>query len=151
MRTPSRSGCAPRRKARAPCYSGPRMLDSPRLDRRALLKLALATAGAGCVALSASAQPRLRSDPFTLGVASGSPEHDSVVLWTRLMGDLPRAAVTVRWEVAHDEAFARIAQRGEQQAPAELAHSVHAEVAGLEPDRWYFYRFMAGDAVSPVG
>jgi alkaline phosphatase D len=59
--------------------------------------------------------------------------------------------VTVRWEIAHDEQFARIAQSGERQAVPELAHSVHAEVAGLEPDRWYFYRFTAGDAVSPVG
>ena len=28
---------------------------------------------------------------------------------------------------------------------------MHVEVDGLEPDRWYFYRFMAGDAQSAVG
>jgi alkaline phosphatase D len=33
----------------------------------------------------------------------------------------------------------------------ELAHSVHVDVTGLAPDRWYWYRFMLGDAVSPVG
>ena len=33
---------------------------------------------------SAWAQPRLDEIPLTLGVASGSPRADSVVLWTRL-------------------------------------------------------------------
>jgi alkaline phosphatase D len=32
-----------------------------------------------------------------------------------------------------------------------LAHSVHVEVQGLQPDRWYFYRFAVGDAVSATG
>jgi len=103
------------------------------------------------------AQPRWQQDPFGLGVASGSPTHDSVVLWTRLHasgvpGTGPgREAISVRWEVAHDERFARVVQSGQAVATPELAHSVHAEVRGLEPDRWYFYRFLSGDAVSPVG
>ena len=121
------------------------------MDRRHLLKLALATAGATWLPRSAWSQPRLSSDPFALGVASGSPSHDSLVLWTRLMGDLPAQPVTVRWEIADDERFSRIVQRGQQQAMPELAHSVHAEPGGLAPDRWYFYRFMVGDAVSTVG
>jgi alkaline phosphatase D len=124
-------------------------------DRRDWLKLALAGAGALWLPRSAWSQPRWASNPFGLGVASGSPQHDSVVLWTRLVipqgDDVARSAVTVQWEVAHDEAFTRIAQHGQVQAVAELAHAVHVEVAALEPDRWYFYRFMAGDAVSPVG
>jgi alkaline phosphatase D len=53
--------------------------------------------------------------------------------------------------LAHDEQFSRLAQSGQTIASPELAHAVHVEVAGLESDRWYFYRFMAGDAVSPVG
>src|SRR5207248_4325191 len=36
-------------------------------------------------------------------------------------------------------------------AAPDLAHSVHVEVAGLEPDRVYWYRFRAGGAESPVG
>ncbi|HUR88009.1 MAG TPA: alkaline phosphatase D family protein [Ramlibacter sp.] len=121
------------------------------MDRRHVLKLALATSGAAWLPRSSWSQPRLTSKPFTLGVASGSPLHDSVVLWTRLMGNLPSQPVTVRWEIAHDEQFARVVQRGQQQALPELAHSVHVEAGGLEPDRWYFYRFMTGDAVSAVG
>ncbi len=100
---------------------------------------------------------RLGVDPFALGVASGSPTHDSVVLWTRLLAPelrlsaLAREAVTVRWELAHDDKFSRLVQSGQALAQPAFAHSVHVEISGLEPDRWYFYRFIAGDAVSPVG
>jgi alkaline phosphatase D len=34
---------------------------------------------------------------------------------------------------------------------SELGHSVHTDVTGLAPDRWYFYRFQSGDARSPTG
>lgn len=127
------------------------------IQRRRLLQ-SLALAGAGCYLPGrAAAQLRLSGNPFTLGVASGSPTHDSVVLWTRLALDaeealrLQPAPVAVRWEVAHDQAFTRIVQSGQAQAVAELAHSVHVEVQGLEPDRWYFYRFAVGDALSATG
>jgi alkaline phosphatase D len=95
--------------------------------------------------------------PFSLGVASGSPLPDSVMLWTRILHDplsaaaTPPVAFAVRWEVAHDEAFSRIAAKGSASAMPALAHSVHVDVTGLEPARWYWYRFMLGDAVSPVG
>jgi len=56
----------------------------------------------------------------------------------------------VRWEVANDEAFRSIVARGDAIATPQLAHSVHVDVGGLRPDRWYWYRFMLGDAVSPV-
>lgn len=85
-----------------------------------------------------------------LGVASGSPTHDSVVLWTRLLVPA-QGQLAVRWELAHDEQFTRPVQSGQAPAPAELAHAVHVEVQGLSPDRWYFYRFMAGGAVSATG
>ncbi|MFN7086271.1 MAG: alkaline phosphatase D family protein [Burkholderiales bacterium] len=103
------------------------------------------------------ARPRFSAYPFTLGVASGYPGPDGVVLWTRLApeplagGGMPRAAVEVDWEIAADEAFRRIVRHGREIATAELAHSVHAEVKGLEPGRWYWYRFHAGAATSPVG
>ena len=60
---------------------------------------------------------------------------------------LAPSPITVRWEIAHDDKFdADRRGRARRSQPRELAHSVHVEVAGLEPDRWYFYRFMAGDA-----
>lgn len=131
-------------------------------DRRGWLRLAAAGAATLWVPKSAWSQPKIGTNPFTLGVASGSPTHDSVVLWTRLhaLPGLPgegigQVPVTVRYEVAHDEAFTRIAQRGQVQAMPQLGHAVHAEVQGLEPDRWYFYRFMVGgtgnDWISSTG
>ena len=88
---------------------------------------------------------------FGLGVASGQPRADRIVLWTRLVGEALPGRVEVRWEVAHDEGFARVAARGAEIALAEDAHSVHAEPRGLEPDRWYWYRFHALGQTSPPG
>lgn len=127
-------------------------------DRRHVLahlaRLAgIATFGACLPALSKGATG---SYPFTLGVASGAPLPSGVVLWTRLISDPLAAqafsvqAFAVRWEVAEDEVFKRIAAKGTATAIPELAHSVHVDVQGLLPDRWYWYRFMLGDAVSPV-
>ncbi len=96
-------------------------------------------------------------DPFRLGVASGDPSADGAVLWTRLApdplngGGLPPENIRVGWEVAEDDSMQHIVCSGSETADARLAHSVHVEVRGLQPDRWYFYRFHAGDAVSPVG
>ena len=130
-------------------------------DRRRLLQLLLASTATWCLPRSAWSRERFASSPFTLGVASGAPTQDSVVLWTRLHtaqsvmfgvdDSLGQAGVPVRWELAHDRQFSRLVQSGQRLASLELAHSVHVEVSGLEPDRWYFYRFMVGDFVSPVG
>jgi len=103
------------------------------------------------------AQPRFDRNPFSLGIASGYPAPDGVVLWTRLAphphagGGMPDAAVEVAWEVAADDAFRTIVRSGKELAAPEWAHSVHAEVAGLAPGRRYFYRFHAGGVASPVG
>lgn len=122
-------------------------------DRRRLLQLAAATATTLWLPRSAwSRAPALAQDPFVLGVASGAPAPDGVVLWTRLLFAEPQTReFTLRWEVAHDEAFTRIARSGQVQAVPALGHAVHAEVQGLESDRWYFYRFLLGEARSPVG
>lgn len=115
---------------------------------------ALAAAGAGS---SWPLLARASSYPFRLGVASGSPRPTAVILWTRLLAapldpvPFSPVPVQVRWEMAEDEAFKRIAAKSQAPALPALAHSVHVDVAGLQPDRWYWYRFMAGDAVSPVG
>ena len=133
----------------------------PSQRRRALLGMAAALAAGALfappLARPLRAQPRFSADPYTLGVASGSPRPDSAVIWTRLLAD-PLSAngtltdnIEVKWEVAHDEKFRAIARRGTALATPALAHSVRAEVAGLEPARWYWYRFLAGDAVSAVG
>jgi alkaline phosphatase D len=101
-------------------------------------------------------------DPFTLGVASGDPEADGFVIWTRLApeplapdplrpGGMAPVPVRVAWEVASDAGFGSIVRRGETDALPDFAHSVHVEIAGLEPARDYWYRFAALGAASPIG
>jgi alkaline phosphatase D len=95
--------------------------------------------------------------PFSLGVASGSPRPDSIVLWTRILSEpfnsqsFSPTPLAVRWEIAEDDAFRRVVMKGGATALPELAYSVHVDVTGLQPARWYWYRFMLGDAISPVG
>jgi alkaline phosphatase D len=101
--------------------------------------------------------PKFAGYPFTLGIASGDPAPDGMVLWTRLApkptegGGMPDAAVPVEWRVAEDEGMKRVVKKGTTLAVPALAHSVHVEVAGLRPDRWYWYQFRTGAELSPVG
>ncbi|MBH0779271.1 alkaline phosphatase D family protein [Nocardia bovistercoris] len=135
------------------------------MSRRQLLGVGAAGSAALLVGTSAVSSSRFRAprwshDPFTLGVASGDPTPDGMVLWTRLApdpfapdgsGGSGRSPVTVDYQVAEDEAFTRVVRSGEAVATRESAHSVHPEIHGLAPDRWYYYRFRAGSVISPVG
>jgi alkaline phosphatase D len=113
---------------------------SPSPVRRLLLQASAASVLAPAFLRHARAADVQR---FALGVASGHPRHDRLVLWTRLVGaDLP-AQVEVKWELATDEAFTQVAARGTEVADAAWAHSVHAEPTGLQPGRVYWYRFSA--------
>lgn len=113
-------------------------------------------------ALAAAPTPRgpVISEPFTLGVASGDPRHDGVVLWTRLapdplaedgLGGMPDRTVEVEWQVSHREDFASIAASGTAETGPDQAHSVHVELEHLRPRADYFYRFRVGNEISPVG
>lgn len=101
---------------------------------------------------------KIADDPFTLGVASGDPLPDSVLLWTRLApspyepgNGLPNERVTVQWELAHDARFRRIVRRGSVTAHPEFNHSVHVEVGDLDAARTYYFRFRAGKWISDTG
>ncbi|MFN3164111.1 MAG: alkaline phosphatase D family protein [Pseudohongiellaceae bacterium] len=99
----------------------------------------------------------LPADPFSLGVASGDPTPDSIVLWTRLASDvMARAgaanqAVEAAWEMSTSPNFSNIVRSGTIAATPQLGFSAHAEVRGLNPGQVYFYRWQVGDATSPVG
>ena len=101
--------------------------------------------------------PEFAGPPFSLGVASGDPTPDGVVLWTRLApvplggGGMPDEAVEVGWTVARDERMTQVVQRGTVVATPAGGHTVHVEVEGLESDRWFWYRFRSGSEVSRVG
>lgn len=139
------------------------MADSPIPPAPTLTRRRLIVAGAGASALALSPLPawarmgRLPDDLFKLGVASGDPLPDSVVLWTRLApdplagGGMPHRQVAVHWEISADENFKKVTQRGVIHAEAEHGHSVHVEVKGLRSHAWYWYRFRAGKEISRVG
>lgn len=90
--------------------------------------------------------------PFAHGVASGDPLADRIVLWTRV-SPAPGvdAPIPVRWEIARDAAFATPVGAGATIAEPAADFTVHVDAGGLEPGQAYFYRFRAGDGVSPVG
>jgi alkaline phosphatase D len=132
-------------------------------DRRRFL-----TTGAAVLGVSASAQlwlpttARAAETPlpdgvFSLGIGSGDPLPDGIVLWTRLApdpldgGGMPDSVVPVEWELAEDERCRKVVRRGVAQARPELGHSVHVDVRGLRPGRRYWYRFRAGSQLSPIG
>jgi len=101
--------------------------------------------------------PQFVDNPFRLGVASGDPDSEGFVIWTRLApqplagGGMTSMAVPVRWELASDEKMGRVIRSGEALAEPDWGHSVHVELSGLPAGREYFYRFYAGGEVSPVG
>ena len=125
--------------------------------RRQLLTVATAAPLIGAPAI-VRAQSWYAGYPFSLGVTSGDPAADGFVIWTKLApkpfephGGMPTVPLPVKWEVASDDRFKTIVASGEATARPELGHSVHVEVAGLQPDRPYWYRFaLAGDQ-SPRG
>lgn len=129
----------------------------PNPRRSFLVRSAALSAALALPARGATVGPRFDRYPFTLGVASGYPQPDAVVLWTRLApdplngGGMPEVPVAVRWEIAADARFRQVVDRGEVAAVPALAHSVHVRARGLAAARHYWYRFFAGDAVSPVG
>lgn len=134
---------------------------SLRPSRRTLLKGGLVLAALPVVGFTGERRlGPVPSDPFTLGVASGDPAPDGVVIWTRLapnpladdgLGGMPARPVDVEWEVSADASFTRVVQRGVVTATPESAHSVHVELVGLRPGAEHFYRFRAEGHLSPGG
>ncbi|WP_344943217.1 alkaline phosphatase D family protein [Sphaerisporangium flaviroseum] len=146
----------------------------PHLDRRSFLVTGLAAGAVATIPASAAlaapdpatetgqslAGRGLRTDPFTLGVASGDPSHDGFVIWTRLataplaedgLGGMPARPFPVLWQVYSDAGCRRTVRAGVAMAAPEWGHSVHVEVDGLSSDREYWYRFRVGPYLSPAG
>ncbi len=138
----------------------------PPLARRTVLATGAAgAAGVGLAGLGAQAAAhpvgsadRAGRSYFRHGVASGDPEPDAVLIWTRVTptpastpgsGKGPR--VTVRWEVAADEEFRDVVRSGRFETGHSRDHTVKVDVHGLAPATWYFYRFEYDGVASRVG
>lgn len=128
------------------------------IKRRCFLKGSASAAGALVVPASLwnIAKAQVKEDPFALGVASGMPTENSVVLWTRLLAQdasqpFSLQDVALRWELSENEDFTKVFKSGITFAESAWAHSVHAEVEALPADKWFYYRFILGEVTSPVG
>lgn len=106
----------------------------------------------------ALAEPK-GSEIFTLGVASGDPDRNSVILWTRVApdpladdaGNGNRSFIPVRWNVATDPAMRQIVAGGETLALAENGYNVRILVDGLPEDSFLYYQFRTMGVRSTVG
>ena len=132
------------------------------IGRRSLIVGAAATVAslrlqaAGLALPAAARTAALDGDPFTLGCATGDPTSTGFIAWTRLApdptngGGMAPDPVAVTWEVASDAGFASVVRSGSATAVADLAHTVHVDVDGLEPDSQWGVRFSADGVDSPV-
>lgn len=97
----------------------------------------------------ARAQAAAAGRHFRHGIASGDPDHESLILWTRISGT--RAAIQVDWQLALDRDFTQVLSRGSLTADAGHDHAVKVLVGGLPAGGVFYFRFFCGDETSPVG
>ena len=87
---------------------------------------------------------------FTHNVASGEPAADSVLLWTRFVGEGQRTHV--RAQISETPDFARILVEDVALTGAWRDWTVKITLDGLAPARRYYYRFVGEDgSISPTG
>ncbi len=119
----------------------------PPVTRRSFIELALAlgatTAFADPFAKPSRMQWHERRDLYPEGVASGDPDDNSVLLWTR------RPPTGTRqpnyWKLAEDESFARVVATAKAPISKESDWTCRVLVGGLKPARVYWYRFTDGE------
>ena len=108
------------------------------LSRRNLFRLGgLAAASAATPALA-----RSFGSGFTHGVASGEPGQSSVMLWSRFVADQD---TPIEWQLSDSMEFGATVAGGSVTASGSHDWCVKAQAQGLEPGKWYYYRFLAPD------
>ena len=130
------------------------------VSRRLFLAYAAALYSIPTIGQAANIKRRMKftKNPFSLGVASGDPDSNSVVLWTRLApdpltsnGGMPDLSVPVKWQICSDENMKNVVASGQQLATPQLGHSVHVTVGNLKPENWYWYQFSVNGEESVIG
>ncbi len=114
-------------------------------SRRSFLRIAAAIGAVGAWGRAADRPPakwKERRELFPEGVASGDPDHHSVILWTRL-GDPKISKLYV--EVAEDEHFTHIVSSASTPVSAAADWTCRVLVGGLKPAHVYSFRFMTPD------
>ncbi len=126
-------------------HAAPPAPNAKAISRRGLFQIAGASAAVAATPAAASSF----GSGFTHNVASGEPHASSVLLWTRYVAD---AETTLEWQVATSLDFSSVVSEGQVQASPGRDWCAKAIASGLEPDSWYYFRFVAPDgSFSPVG
>jgi alkaline phosphatase D len=115
------------------------------------LALPLAGACAGPARAPDSPAPADGRRVFRHGVASGDPDAESVVLWTRAEPGADGGPVAVDWALYADPDLTRRLARGSTTTGAHRDWTVKALVGGLDAGRSYYYVFTARGERSPIG
>ncbi|MCB9230665.1 MAG: alkaline phosphatase D family protein [Bacteroidia bacterium] len=87
--------------------------------------------------------------PFLHGVASGDPESDRVIIWTRISDQ--QNPVSVNWKMGLDTAITTVVASGTATTDSFSDYTLKLDVTGLQPDTWYFYQFEFGGRKSLIG
>ncbi len=87
---------------------------------------------------------------FPFGVASGDPQQNGVVIWTKIL-DQNADNQPVSWEVATDTTLQNVVQLGTEDIKEKIAFTVKIFVENLSPGTTYFYRFKYKNTYSPIG
>lgn len=89
---------------------------------------------------------------FAHGIASGDPLHDAVILWTRITpANANGGPVKLYWEMALTSDFTDKEFGGTVTASAATNWTAKVDAAGLEAGQHYYYRFILGEDISPIG
>lgn len=108
--------------------------------------------GAGSVAalFSSCASSRADTRIFRHGVASGDPQQDRVIIWTRIT-TIDSLLVSVVWELALDHRFTKIVANGTHCTGPDADFTVKIDVGSLSAGTEYNYRFRFSGEWSAVG
>ena len=126
-----------------------------KITRRGILGALTASTAAACTPNTSSpltAQTQTASGTFAHGIASGDPTADAVILWTRVTPNDPMAGpVELIWEMDKDANFGSPSASGTYTTNAARDWTVKVDAEGLDAGEPYYYRFRAGEDISPVG
>ena len=139
------------------------------LSRRRLLKTVAGVSAASALTACHSEQRQSftlgqaeAGGLFAHGLASGDPTSSAIILWTRLTPSFLKSQtdenksdenrpIPVKWEVCQNPDFKIIDASGTVQANPARDYTVKVDADGLRAGTTYYYRFGAGDRLSPVG
>src|SRR5579859_5057449 len=115
------------------------------ITRRSFFQMAIALGATAAWGQPLATRSKLswhqRRDFYPEGVASGDPESNSVLLWTRRPPKENSVVDKLQVEVAEDEAFTRVVASAEAPVSEASDWTCRVLAGGLKPAHIYWYRF----------